>query len=182
MYRGIAPLLLSSAFPNGMRLPGPYDDTICAASQLCQSPDRGWQRKSPELENSGLSFRGLRLAGKGAAAAAAALDVRVVDGEAGAHEAVDVVELRSRDVGDAHRVYEDAHALGLEDLVVVVDLIVEVDAVLEAGAAAGPDADAKREILLAFLRHERLDFLRGIVGDADYGFLLLVHRPSRGMR
>src|SRR3712207_1195648 len=125
--------------------------------------------------------RCLVLAGEGGAAAAAALDVGVVDGEAGAHEAVDVVELGPRDVGYAHRVYEDAHALGLEDLVVVVDLVVEVDAVLEAGAAARPDADAQREILLALLRHERLDLLRGVVGDADYGLLLLVHQPSQGI-
>src|SRR5829696_7488661 len=117
------------------------------------------------------------LAGKRATAAAAALDVGVVHGEAGAHEAVHVVELASHDVGDAHGVDEHPDALGLEDLVVLGDLVVEVDAVLESGAAAGPDADAQREILLAFLGHEGLDLLCGVVGDGDDGGLfLLLHQ------
>src|SRR3712207_2353928 len=126
-----------------------------------------------------------KLAGEGAAAAAAALDVRVVDGEAGAHEAVDVVELAAHDVGDAHRVDGELDALGLEDLVVGGDLVVEVDVVLEAGAAAGPDADAEREILLALLRHEALDLLRCVVGNAnDGGLFALLHQHlpcCRGM-
>src|SRR5918993_3437390 len=120
------------------------------------------------------------LTGKRAAAAAAALDVGVVDGEAGAHEAVDVVELGAHYVGDAHCVYCHPDALGLEDLVVVGDLVVEVDAVLETGAAAGPDADAQREVFLAFLGHEGLDLLRGVVSDVDDGslfFLLHQHLP-----
>src|SRR5215217_6665991 len=62
------------------------------------------------------------LAGKGAAAPAPALDVGVVDGETGTHEAVHVVELRARDVRDAHRVDEHPDALGFEDLVVVGDV------------------------------------------------------------
>src|SRR3712207_3328453 len=109
-----------------------------------------------------VSRSGSGLAGGGAAATAAAGDVGVVDSEARAHEAVHVVELASHDVGDAHGVYGSPDALGLEDLVVVVDLVVEVDAVLEAGAAAGPHADAQREVLLAFLGHEGLDLLREI--------------------
>src|SRR5215203_970524 len=120
------------------------------------------------------------LAGERAAAAAAALDVGVVHGEAGAHEAVHVVELAAHDVGDAHGVDEHPDALGLEDLVVVGDLVVEVDAVLETGAAAGPDADAQREILLALLGHEGLDLLCGVIGDGDDGglfFLLHQHLP-----
>src|SRR5918993_5721789 len=116
------------------------------------------------------------LTGKRAAAAAAALDVGVVDGEAGAHEAVDVVELGAHYVGDAHCVYCHPDALGLEDLIVVGDLVVEVDAVLETGAAAGPDADAQREVFLAFLGHEGLDLLGGIVGDVDDGRFLLFHQ------
>src|SRR5215212_9242885 len=117
------------------------------------------------------------LAGKRATAAAAALNVRVVHGEAGAHKAVHVVELAPHDVGDAHGVDEHPDALGLEDLVVVGDLIVEVDAVLETGAAAWPDADAQREIFLAFLGHEGPDLLCGVIGDGDDGGLfLLLHQ------
>src|SRR5215210_7393853 len=108
---------------------------------------------------------------KRAAAAAAALYVGVVDGEACAHEAVDVVELASHDVGDAHGVYGHPDTLGLEHLVVVGDLIVEVDAVLETGAATGPDADAQREVFLALLGHEGLDLLRCVVGDGYDGGL-----------
>jgi hypothetical protein len=51
---------------------------------------------------------------------------------------------------------------------------------LEAGAAAGPHADAQREVLLALLGQQGLDLLRGVVCDVDYGLLLLVHRPSLG--
>src|SRR5215210_8363694 len=117
------------------------------------------------------------LTSKRATAAAAALHVRVVDGEAGAHEAVDVVELRAHDVGDAHGVDEHPDALGLEDLVVVGDLIVEVDAVLETGAAAWPDSDTQREILFAFLGHEGLDLLGSVISDVDDGCLfLLLHQ------
>src|SRR4051794_20026834 len=93
------------------------------------------------------------LAAERAAAAAATLDVGVVDGEAGTHEAVHVVELAAHDVGDAHGVDENPDALGLDNFVVVVDLIVEVDRVLETGAAAGPDANAQSEVFLAFLLH-----------------------------
>src|SRR5919112_2443474 len=116
------------------------------------------------------------LAGKGATAAAAALDVGVVDGETGAHEAVHVVELRARDVRDAHRVDEHPDALGLEDLIVLGDLVVEVDAVLETGAAPGPDTDTQGEIFLTLLGHEGLDLLGGVIGDVDDGRFLLFHQ------
>src|ERR687898_3007262 len=116
------------------------------------------------------------LAGKGAAASAAALNVGVVDGETGAHEAVHIVELGAHDIWDAHGVDQHSDALGLEDLVVVGDLVVEVDAVLETGAAPGPDADTQREVFLAFLGHEGLDLLGGIVGDVYDGRLLLFHQ------
>src|SRR5215210_2984251 len=116
------------------------------------------------------------LTGEGATAAAASLDVRVVDGETCAHQAVDVVELGAHDVGNAHGVDEHPDALGLEDLVVVGDLVVEVDAVLEPGAAPGPDADTQREVFLAFLGHEGLDLLGGVVGDVDDGSFLLFHQ------
>src|SRR5918995_6997476 len=116
------------------------------------------------------------LAGKGATAAAAALYVRVVDGETGAHEAVHVVELRAHDIWDAHGVDQHSDALGLEDLVVVGDLVVEVDAVLETGAAPGPDADTQCEVFLTFLGHEGLDLLGGVVGDVDDGCFLLFHQ------
>src|ERR687898_1688484 len=116
------------------------------------------------------------LAGKGAAASAAALNIGVVDGETGAHETVHVVELRAHDIWDAHGVDQHSDALGLEDLVVVGDLVVEVDAVLETGAAPGPDADTQREVFLAFLGHEGLDLLGGIVGDVYDGRFLLFHQ------
>ena len=66
----------------------------------------GVGKKKPGTMCSGLpvSLCACGLAGERAAAAAAALDVGVVDSETGAHEAVYVVELRARDVGDAHRV------------------------------------------------------------------------------
>src|SRR5215210_2736291 len=141
-------------------------------------PLRSGQRKSPELYAPGslLTVCVSGLAGKGAAAAAAALDVGVVDGETGAHEAVHVVELRAHDIWDAHRVDQHPDALGLEDLVVVGDLVVEVDAVLETGAAPRPDADTQRQVFLAFLGHEGLDLLGSVIGDVDDGRFLLFHQ------
>src|ERR671911_1356806 len=116
------------------------------------------------------------LAGKGAATSAAALNVGVVDGETGAHEAVHIVELRAHDIWDAHGVDQHSDALGLEDLVVVGDLVVELDAVLETGAAPGPDADTQREVFLTFLGHEGLDLLGSVIGDVYDGRFLLFHQ------
>src|SRR5215210_1946012 len=141
-------------------------------------PLRSGQRKSPELYAPGslLTVCVSGLAGKGATAAAAALDVGVVDGETGPHEAVHVIELRTHDVRDAHSVDEHPDTFGFKDLVVVGDLVVEVDAVLETGATPGPDADTQREVFLTLLGHEGLDLLGSVVGDVDDGRFFLLHQ------
>src|ERR1044071_1770434 len=59
------------------------------------------------------------------AAGARVHGVRVVDGEAGAHQAVDVVDLGSPDVGDAEVVDDDLHAVVVDDHVVSPALVVE---------------------------------------------------------
>ena len=64
-------------------------------------------------------------------AAACGDDVRVVDHEAGALEAVDVVDLRAEDELHAHLVDDHRNALVLEDVVLGLGLI-EGERVLEA--------------------------------------------------
>src|SRR3954469_24495306 len=79
---------------------------------------------------------------EGGAAAAGRDHVGVVDLEARALEALDVVDDRAAHVGQARAVDQDAQAVVLEDLVAVT-LRVEGQRVLEAGAAAAAHANAQ---------------------------------------
>src|SRR4051794_35500289 len=76
---------------------------------------------------------------EGVAAGARVHGVRVVNREAGAHEAVDVVDLRAPDVVHAEVVHQDVNALVLDDHVVGAALVVEGHAVLHSGASAAAD-------------------------------------------
>src|SRR6188474_3617221 len=81
----------------------------------------------------------LRLEGR--AAPARRLHVRVVDGEAGAHERVHVVDLGAGQIGRAERIDDDAHPVHLDLVVAVLRPAVETEGVLEARAAAALDGD-----------------------------------------
>src|SRR5262245_22632350 len=80
------------------------------------------------------------------AAAAGALGVRVLDREAGAVEAVDVVDLDPADVLDAHGVDVHLHALRLGDLVAVLLGVFPAQLVAEAGAPAAHDSEPEAPI------------------------------------
>src|SRR5262249_23090527 len=83
-------------------------------------------------------------------AAAGALDVRVAELEAGAVEALYVVDLGPVEVLVAERVDVELDALVLERLVELGRLVLEVEVVGEAGAPSADDAQAQplaREVL-----------------------------------
>ena len=106
---------------------------------------------------------------EGGAAAAGRDDVRVLDLEAGALQALDVVDDRAPHVREARAVDEHAEAVVLEDLVAVA-LGVERERVLEAGAAAAAHADAQAGGLHvgALRRQELLDLLGAFLGEGDH--------------
>ena len=95
--------------------------------------------------------------------------VRVVDLEAGALQALDVVDDRPVHVGQARTVDEQAQAVVLEDLVAVA-LRVERERVLEARAAAAAHADAEARCahVGALGGEELLDLLGALVGEGDH--------------
>ena len=93
----------------------------------------------PELDVRGLLVRVLADLERGAAAAGRD-DVRVVDAEAGALQALDVVDLGAEDELHARLVDDHGDAAVLEDMVVVL-AAVEGERVLKAGAAAAANRD-----------------------------------------
>src|SRR5215208_2116224 len=84
-----------------------------------------------------------RLRRERGAAAAAARRVRVLEGEARAHDVRHVVYLDAVQVLHAEHVDEHADAVRLDDVVVGARLLLDVEAVLEARAAARHHADAE---------------------------------------
>src|SRR6266516_1642427 len=92
---------------------------------------------------------------EGGAATAGRDDVRVVDLEAGALEAFDVVDLGAEDELHADFVDDHGDAAHLEDVVVVLGAV-EGKRVLKARAAAAADRDAERLALGIVLPSEQL--------------------------
>src|SRR6266545_2785956 len=89
----------------------------------------------------------------GLTAAAARLDVRVLDGESGAHHVVlDEVDLATGQVRRAVLVDEDLHALGLDHVVVAAGLIFPAELVRHPGAPAANDAYPQAPLGLPFLQ------------------------------
>src|SRR5690606_12009055 len=92
---------------------------------------------------------------EGAAAAASAGRVRVLEGEPGPHHRRDVVDLHAVQVLGAERIHEETKPVRVEDLIILLGLILDVEAVLEARAPAGQDRDAQaRSLGSALLGHE----------------------------
>src|SRR5258706_5968169 len=79
------------------------------------------------------------------AAAARRLDVRVLELEACTLETLDVIDLGTDEVHQAHLVDDALHALDLE-LAIDLGRHVEIEVVRESGAATTDDAKAKRVI------------------------------------
>ena len=96
---------------------------------------------------------------EGGAAAAGALDVGIVELEAGAFEGLDVIDGDAVEVHFAHLVDEDFEAVEFVDVVgAFVDLAFEGHVITEAGAAASDDGDAQARGDGVLLRDDFLDF------------------------
>src|SRR6516165_425715 len=97
---------------------------------------------------------------EGFAAAAAALLIRISEGEAAFQFLFDVVHLGPEDEHDRLRIDQDRHPLILDDLVEFALLVSIFERVAEPRAAAGPHADPYTNRRLAALGEQRLDALR----------------------
>src|SRR5215212_1203780 len=104
---------------------------------------------------------------EGGAAPARRDDVRVVHLEAGAHQALGVVDGRAVHVAEALLVDENPDSLVLEDLVAVTRLV-ERELVLEARAAAALDGHAQAGLGLLLSGQELRDLLGGDFGEGDH--------------
>src|SRR5215475_11891207 len=104
--------------------------------------------------------RSAELNGKGAAAPTSAAGVRIVEGEAGTHDAVDVIDLDVLQVLRAEHVDEDSQSAGFDHLVIGLRGLFDVHRVLETGATAGHDAHAQSAIHSHIFRFEELLDLR----------------------
>ena len=125
-----------------------------SGGQFPACPDRSGKRLDGGL------LGGVLFHLEGGAAAAGGDDIRVVHLEAGALEALDVVDLRAEDELHAGLVDDHRNAVDLEDVVVLLRPI-EGERVLEAGAAAAADRDAQGLIFRSLLRAQQLsDLLR----------------------
>src|SRR5258706_6187251 len=97
--------------------------------------------------------------------------VRVVDREAGPHEAVHVVDLAAPDVGGAEVVDHDLDAILVDGDVLGPAHVVECHAVLHPRAAAAAYEDTERELRGSLFREELLEAgLRGGGGGGDSFF------------
>src|SRR5574338_119411 len=87
------------------------------------------------------------LDGERRAASTRGLYIRILELEAGALQAFDLIDLGADEIHAAHFVDEALHTLGLE---LDIDLggLVEVEVVREAGAATTDDAQPQRHVRL----------------------------------
>src|SRR5262245_43784553 len=113
---------------------------------------------------------------EGVTAAAGALGVGVVDREAGAVQAVDVVDLGAAHV--LHAVGVDVHlyTARLHHLVTVLGDILPPELVREARAASPNDSQPQPPLGLALLEPERLNLLGGCLSQRHHSWPpLIVH-------
>src|SRR6185436_1949917 len=119
---------------------------------------------------------------EGVPAAAAALGVGIVDREAGAVQAVDVVDLRAAHVLHAVGVDVDLDAAGLDHLVAFLRRVLPPELVREARAAAPDHAEPQPPLGLALLQAERFDLLGGGFRQRDHSGPPLSVRRARVTR
>src|SRR5260370_2628313 len=113
----------------------------------------------------GLCAAGVVAGVKRVAARARVNRVRVVDREARAHQAVDIVDLAAADVGGAEVVDHDLHAVLFDGDVFGAPHVVEGHAVLHARAAATAHEDAEGQLGVAFLGEQLLEACLGVRGE-----------------
>ena len=80
-----------------------------------------------------------------------------MDGEAAAHQGVDVVDLGAIEVHGAEIIDEQADAIGLDDLVAILGALLDGHAVLQTGASSRRDKDAQRALGGPLLGQEILE-------------------------
>src|ERR1700687_5506648 len=114
--------------------------------------------------------KGGELDAEGAAAAAGAFDVGVVEFEAGAFEGFDIVDLDAFEIHGAHLVNSDLEAVELGDFVGVVGLIFKRHVVLETGAAAADDGDAQGDRGGGLHTHDFFDLSGGNGRQVDHNY------------
>ena len=124
-----------------------------AAPRPRRSHHRCRSNKRAALDGGCFGGRGVVLHLEGRAATAGGNDVRVVDLEARALQAFDVVDLGAEDELHADLVDDHRDAVDLEDVVVLLGAV-EGERVLEARATAAANRDPKRLSLGALLRAE----------------------------
>src|SRR6266851_2156370 len=88
--------------------------------------------------------------------------VRVVDREAGPHEAVHVVDLAAADVGGAEVVDDDLDPVMVDGYVLGAAHVVECHSVLHARTAASTHEDAERQLGVPLLGEELLEADLGV--------------------
>src|SRR5687767_589935 len=94
--------------------------------------------------------------------------VRVVDGEAAAHEGVDVVDLGTFKIHGAEIVDQKADAVHLDDFVTLFGALLDGHTILKPGAAARRDEDAQRALWRALLGKKSLELLNRLRGNRDH--------------
>src|SRR5690606_34140453 len=100
------------------------------------------------------------------AAAALALDVRVVEAKAFVEALLHEVDLQALEIGQALRVDEHPDPVAGELAIALLDGVREIDLVRESRAARRPDAEPQAQALAPALE-ESADVLRRGLGQSD---------------
>jgi hypothetical protein len=103
-----------------------------------------------------------RLDAEGAAAAAGALDVRVVEFEARTFDCLDVINLDTVEIHFAHLIDENLEAVELIDVVaILIDLVLESHVIAETRATTAHNGNAQAGGRGILLRQDFLHFSDG---------------------
>src|ERR1700686_973587 len=113
----------------------------------------------------GFGLAGVVTGVKGGAARARVHGIRVVNCEARAHQAVDVIDLRAPNVRGAEVVDYHLDTVLLDHDVVRPAIVVERHTVLHARAASTADEDAESQLRVAFLGEKFLEVSLGFGGE-----------------
>ena len=126
-----------------------------------------WRRSPRAGRNAGATKD---LDAEGAAATAGALDVGIIELEAGTLESFDVVDFHAIEIHGTHLVDSDLEAIEVRDFIGLVGLIFERHVILETGAAAADDGDAQGDRDGVLHTHDFLDLSGGNGRQVDHKF------------
>src|SRR5215468_9626136 len=127
------------------------------------------------------SARGADLSGERTAAPASAGGVRIIEGEARTHDAVDVIDLNALQVLRAEHVDEDPQPARFDHLIIGLGRFFDVHRILETGASAGHDAHAQTALHSHIFRFEELLDLRSrrVSQGQNHCLTLLLNKSFR---